>query len=317
MAAKDDLQSSTPKNSKTADFSPIGHRVRTLTAEEVRKLNEDKEMVNEFKQMKFEQDAKKHWDQFYLRNEARFFKDRHWTIREFQELLNTSTMPGEKNVNADLSAIGATYRPVLLEVGCGVGNMVLPLLEEDTRFQVLACDFSPRAVALLSTNPIFIAKGGRAFVCDLTTSTLLEEVRPDSVDVVTLIFMLSAVHPNKMPIVLDNLFKVLQPGGVVLFRDYGLYDQAQLRFKKGHKLQENFYVRQDGTRVYYFSEEAVRTLFENSGFLARENSYICRRTINRKEGIDVPRVFVQSKFVKPFLSVKKSTSITQGENGIG
>ena len=26
-----------------------------------------------------------------------------------------------------------------------------------------------------------------------------------------------------------------------------------LRFSKGHKLSENFYVRQDGTRAYYFS----------------------------------------------------------------
>lgn len=46
----------------------------------------------------------------------------------------------------------------------------------------------------------------------------------------------------------------MKPGGVVLFRDYGLYDQAMLRFSAGHKLMERFYVRQDGTRAYYFSE---------------------------------------------------------------
>ena len=37
-------------------------------------------------------------------------------------------------------------------------------------------------------------------------------------------------------------------------RDYGLFDHAQLRFSKGHKLEENFYARQDGTMAYYFSE---------------------------------------------------------------
>ena len=39
-----------------------------------------------------------------------------------------------------------------------------------------------------------------------------------------------------------------------MFRDYGLYDHAMLRFSRGHKISDNFYVRQDGTRAYYFSE---------------------------------------------------------------
>ena len=50
------------------------------------------------------------------------------------------------------------------------------------------------------------------------------------------------------------LVQVLKPGGSLLFRDYGLYDHAMLRFGRGHKISEHFYVRQDGTRAYYFSE---------------------------------------------------------------
>ncbi|OQR70179.1 methyltransferase protein 6-like [Tropilaelaps mercedesae] len=255
----------------------LGHKARTLSPDEVKKLTEDRELVSEFKQNKLELEAKKHWDKFYLRNETRFFKDRHWTTREFEELLGLYWEPGH---TGNGSAPADKSRPVLLEV--------------------VACDFSPRAVALLAANPTFVAQGGRAFVCDLTTPMLFEEMRPNSVDVATMIFMLSAVHPDKMPLVISNIFKVVRPGGVVLFRDYGLYDQAQLRFKKGHKLQENFYVRQDGTRAFYFSEEATRGLFEKAGFSTKENSYVCRSTVNRKENIDVPRVFVQGKFVKPF-----------------
>ncbi|XP_003738034.1 methyltransferase-like protein 6 [Galendromus occidentalis] len=268
----------------------LGHRSRTLTAEEIEKLSDDKETVSDFKQRKLEEEAKKHWDKFYMRNETRFFKDRHWTTREFEELLGQ---------DFELPSKATGDQPTLLEVGCGVGNMIVPLIEEGSAFRFLACDFSPRAVALLKENPMFSKGSHRAFVCDMTTSQLLEEVPRESVDIVTMIFMLSAISPEKMPTVINNVFSVLRPGGMVLFRDYGLYDQAQLRFKRGHKLRENFYARQDGTRAFYFSEEVVKSLFESAGFQTKENSYVTRSTINRKEGIDVPRIFVQSKFVKP------------------
>lgn len=39
-----------------------------------------------------------------------------------------------------------SQRLVLLEAGCGVGNCIFPLLQEDLNIFVYACDFSPRAV---------------------------------------------------------------------------------------------------------------------------------------------------------------------------
>lgn len=41
---------------------------------------------------------------------------------------------------------------VLLEAGCGVGNCIFPLLEEDLGIFIYACDFSPRAVEFVKVK---------------------------------------------------------------------------------------------------------------------------------------------------------------------
>jgi hypothetical protein len=40
-------------------------------------------------------------------------------------------------------------------------------------------------------------------------------------------------------------------------------------------------------------------MFVRAGFEILNNVYIHRRTINKKEDLDVPRIFVQGKFQKP------------------
>ncbi|EDV54964.1 methyltransferase-like protein 6 [Drosophila erecta] len=267
-------------------------QAKELSAVEKQKLEEQNKrgLVPEFKANKLEIDAQRNWDIFYKRNETRFFKDRHWTTREFQELLDQEEFHEKRT---------------LFEVGCGVGNLVFPLLEEQTseegcfrnsRFFFYACDFSPRAVEFVRSNPLYNPSQISAFQCDITTQQVHEHIPANSVDICTMIFVLSAIHPQKFADVVQNLGKLLKPGGLLLFRDYGLYDMAQLRFKPGNKIAENLYVRQDGTRSYFFTEEEVSKLFEENGFEVITNAYVHRRTLNLKEGVDVPRIFLQGKF---------------------
>lgn len=191
-------------------------------------------LVPEYKASILEKDAKRFWDLFYKRNETRFFKDRHWTTREFKELVGYSD-----------------EIRILLEVGCGVGNFAFPLLEDGLNLFIYACDFSLRAVDFVKSHGSYDEGKIRAFQCDITTNDVYENIKEREIDIVTMIFVLSAIHPDKFRTVIENVFKALKPGGIVLFRDYGLYDMAQLRFKPGHKISNNFYMRQDGTRLEY------------------------------------------------------------------
>ncbi|XP_049888001.1 tRNA N(3)-methylcytidine methyltransferase METTL6 [Pectinophora gossypiella] len=261
------------------------HRLKELTDEEKQRLEaQNSRLIPEAKAARLEKEAKRHWDIFYKRNETKFFRDRHWTTREFQELINFDP---EQTI-------------VFLELGCGVGNMVFPLVEEGfSNFYFYACDFSPRAVEFVKSNKLYNEAKMKAFVADLTTDDLFENVPEGSVDLASLIFVLSAIHPASWSKVANVAFRALRPGGVLLFRDYGRYDMAQLRFKPGHKIADNFYMRQDGTRSYYFTEEELANLFMETGFEIMSNTYVQRRTVNFKEGIDVPRIFVQGKYRKP------------------
>lgn len=207
---------------------------KSLSEEEKLKLEQqNSRIVSDFKSNDLEENAKKYWDLFYKRNQEKFFKDRHWTTREFQELLDE-----ENN----------SQKRVLFEVGCGVGNFIFPLVEENLMFSIYACDLSPRAVNFVKQNKLYKPDNMKVFQCDITSTDVFNEISENSIDIVTLIFVLSAIHPDKFIQTLGNVYKLLKPGGFLLFRDYGLYDMAQLRFKAGHKIADNFYMRQDGTR---------------------------------------------------------------------
>ena len=275
-------------------------------------------VASEFFRKKYEREARKSWEIFYKTHGTNFFKDRHWLSPEwpavFPRAAASSAGVGGDDADGRAEEVargpGPSYviepgaRRAFLEVGCGVGNTVFPMLELDPEATVFCCDFSARAIDMVKQRAATLPERDRnrvvAFVCDATCESLLENVPPGSIDVATLVFALSAMSREKMTYCVRNLSTVMREGqkGVVCVRDYAAGDLAQARFstKDAQKLSENFYVRHDGTRAYYFTKEDLTDLFAEEGMEMQEIKVHERTITNRADAKDMNRRWIQACF---------------------
>lgn len=168
-------------------------------AEAKLKLNSSSFMTEEAA-LKYEKDASQFWDTFYSTHENKFFKDRHWLFTELPELCNEQ--PTENVSETEVNTTGfpcqsAGFR--IMEVGCGTGSTVFPLLEANTlkKSFVYCCDFSPKAVELVKSNPEYDPSKCHAFVCDLSEDNIKFPFPENSLDIILVIFVLSAISPEK------------------------------------------------------------------------------------------------------------------------
>ncbi|KAK3048314.1 hypothetical protein LTR09_010307 [Extremus antarcticus] len=270
--------------------------------------------VSDFDKQRFNSKPEKWWDKFYSNNAANFFKDRKWLVQEFP-VLGAITK--------------ASYGPVtVLEVGAGAGNTAFPILamNENPELRLRACDYSKKAIDIIRSQEAYTSQPDpilQAEVWDAASDDLPPGLEPGSVDIVLMIFIFSALSPDQWTKAVRIIFTLLKPGGEVLFRDYGRGDLAQVRFKKGRYLEENFYVRGDGTRVYFFEEEELRRIWEGrppseeseqagtnddskdstipagTGFEVVNLAVDRRMLVNRQRKLKMYRCWMQGRFKKP------------------
>ncbi|CAO1636731.1 unnamed protein product [Sympodiomycopsis kandeliae] len=297
-------------------------------------LSKNRQTANQFMVSKLEREAAKNWDKFYKRHQDRFFHDRHWTDREF-DALKTAVSSDADDGSPDpqemvLGNLQQQPNPVLLEVGCGVGNMLYPLLDKNPNLKVHCCDFSTRAVDIVKQHPKYDSERVNAFVYDLcsesdpTLSSLitpplssLPPSIPQGPTLISSIFVLSAIPPSLHVKVISNLFSLLSPGGTLLFRDYAKGDLAQLRFHQKEKWAEpsllseeyDYYRRGDGTMTFFFSLEYMQEitnqlekLFGKELVMDQSHAKVIERVgANKKRGINLRRCFVQAVWKKKSL----------------
>eukprot|EP01018_Ginkgo_biloba_P034208 Gb_23036 [translate_table: standard] len=288
------------------------------------------------------------WQSFHTRHcKGTFFKERRYLLKEFPELLN----------------VDSTTK--VLEVGCGNGSSILPILRANGSLVVYACDCS--MVALERAQEMVDAATGvsgacrfNPFYCDFSLESFpswlcciscresfqaqakhnqegndhhnagvlvveghafgadgeanIKETDDErhrqccigGVDIAMLVFTLSSIPLKRMPHVIKECFSVLEPGGMLFFRDYGLYDMTMLRFPHTQKIGDRQYIRGDGTLSYYFSLDILRELFTSAGFVEIEIKFCCVQLLNRRKGQKMRRVWVHGKFQKPLMSGKVS-----------
>lgn len=167
-----------------------------------------------------------------------------------------------------------------MELGCGAGNTLFPILaqNENPNLHLHGADFSATAInTVIRTHPLYVQHSPSGLVSssvyDLgAAESLPEGIEENSVDVVIMVFVFSALSPQEWGNAIGNVKRMLKEGGTVLLRDYGRLDLAQVRFKGQRWLGENFYVRGDGTRVYFFEEGELERIFTGKETERRKES---------------------------------------------
>ncbi|KAH7318745.1 S-adenosyl-L-methionine-dependent methyltransferase [Stachybotrys elegans] len=248
--------------------------------------------VSDFDKSRFNTNPAKWWNLFYKNNTANFFKDRKWLRQEFPILADVT--------KEDAGPV------VLLEIGAGAGNTAFPVLanNKNPQLKIHACDFSKTAVDVMRSNEAYNTDAIQADVWDVAGDELPPGLEEGSVDVAVMIFIFSALSPQEWQKAVTNVHRLLKPGGQVCFRDYGRGDLAQVRFKKGRYLEENFYVRGDGTRVYFFDKDELAGIWSGADApeapkFEIENLGIDRRLlVNRAMKIKMYRCWLQGRFRK-------------------
>lgn len=195
------------------------------------------------------------WDSYYTNNTINGYKDRHYLLREFHELrIALDTVLGVRDdageVQTPLSQNAAMPSLILVEVGCGVGNAVIPIIEAYRElppgtFEVYGFDISRVAVRLLldkveqsrSTASPTLSLDGRlhAIPHDLAEAPLdvggPDAFMPRAADFATIIFVLCSVPAHKQAVFVDRVASLVAAGGVVFIRDYAAGDLAEERYQ--------------------------------------------------------------------------------------
>ena len=228
------------------------------------------------------------WDSFFSsHNSGNFFKPRRYLALEFSKYLNGSHVKR------------------LLEVGCGHGCSMYPLLES-CGFEYIATDYSINALNILKSHSKYNIKRTISVEHWDVTENPSQSLIDTNPEVVLAVFALSAIIPELHIQCFQNMIQLFthntnvsndtrDTNPVILFRDYAICDMTMFRHTTRYNTQ-HLYQRSDGTLAYYFDLEYIRNICVTVGLEVVELEYATVRVTNRKNNNVMNRVFIHGVF---------------------
>lgn len=256
------------------------------------------------------------WDSFHskINMSGMFFKPRRFILVAFPDLMDIDS-------------------GVILEVGTGNGSNIVPLLEQTPpSVAIWVTDVSRRALEIVGEQlerehfhtidgqgwrdrvSLFQYDAVRGGVGELdsditTTDDARISLEPEGKSITNsppcqsltgktratlAMFVLSAIPPSYHAATFRTLASTLQLGGLLCFRDYGLYDLAMLRADAVNVITNTLHRRGDGTLVTYFTPEQITLFMQDAGLTVDVSEYHTVKNTNRKKCVSMRRVFVHA-----------------------
>jgi len=173
----------------------------------------------------------------------------------------------------------------ILELGCGDGKTILPLVKNG--YSVTALDISPSA-AVLCRDSCASPDQARILVADVRKNPFCN----GSFDVINASHVTGHLSLEGRRQLAGEVTRLLAPGGTLYFRDFSVED---FRFGRGEQTEEGTFMRKNGIITHYFSGDEVRALFSQ----LTATSLVQHRWDLRVRGTPFPRAEIVAEFSRP------------------
>ena len=148
------------------------------------------------------------------------FDWRHW-VRRWERMQSRYLVRREQRFDLIVALVRATQAQVrcVLDLGCGPGSTMAPVLEAFPEAQVVGIDLDPTMLCLAEPRLVAYGERARLIQADLRDPNWPRAL-PDAMDAAISATSLHWLAPRTLARVYEQLAGVLRPGGIFLNADH-------------------------------------------------------------------------------------------------